>query len=94
MIGSFDCLGRLLHVDVIWTEEVALVRSSVVLMNRNQNIPSMICSIFLQISTSVMRETNAVQMLYVTIFMDHTIALVKKAIMEMAKTAEVRLSKF
>ena len=41
-----------------------------------------------------MRETNAVQMLYVTIFMDHTIALVKKAIMEMAKTAKVRLSKF
>ena len=41
-----------------------------------------------------MRETNAVQMLYVTIFMDHTIALVKKAIMEMAKTAEVRLPKF
>ena len=38
---------------------------------------------------SVMRETIAVQMLYVTIFMDHTIALVKKAIMEMAKTAEV-----
>ena len=26
--------------------------------------------------------------------MDHTIALVKKAIMEMAKTAEVRLPKF
>ena len=41
-----------------------------------------------------MRETNAVQMLYVTIFMDHTIALVKKAIMEMAKTAEVRLPHF
>ena len=41
-----------------------------------------------------MRETNAVQMLYVTIFMDHTIALVKKAIIEMAKTAEVRLPKF
>ena len=41
-----------------------------------------------------MRETNAVQMLYVTIFMDHTIALVKKAIMEMAKTALVRLRKF
>ena len=30
------------------------------------------------------------QMLYVIIFMDHTIALVKRAIMEMAKTAEVR----
>ena len=41
-----------------------------------------------------MRETNAVQMLYVTIFMDHTIALAKKAIMEMAKTAEVRLPRF
>ena len=41
-----------------------------------------------------MRETNAAQMLYVIIFMDHTIALVKKAIMEMAKTAEVRLSQF
>ena len=41
-----------------------------------------------------MRETNAVQMLYVTIFMDHTIALVNKAIMEMAKTAKVRLPKF
>ena len=49
---------------------------------------------FLQISTSVMRETNAAQMLYVTIFMDHTIALVKKVIMEMAKTAEVRLPHF
>ena len=46
---------------------------------------------FSQISTSVMRETNAAQMLYVTIFMDHTIALVTKAIMEMAKTAKVRL---
>ena len=34
------------------------------------------------------------QMLYVTIFMDHTVALVKKAIMEMAKTAKVRLPKF
>ena len=41
-----------------------------------------------------MQETNAVQMLYVTIFMDHTVALVKKAIMEMAKTAKVRLPKF
>ena len=41
-----------------------------------------------------MRETIAVQMLYVTIFMDHTIALVKKAIMEMAKTADVRLPQF
>ena len=39
-----------------------------------------------------MRETNAVQMLYVTIFMDHTIALVKKAITEMAKTAEVNIA--
>ena len=39
-----------------------------------------------------MRETIAVQMLYVTvtIFMDHTVALAKKAIMEMAKTAQVR----
>ena len=44
-----------------------------------------------QISTSVTRETIAAQMLYVTIFMDHTIALVKKAIMEMVKTAQVRL---
>ena len=41
-----------------------------------------------------MRETNAVQMLYVSIFMDHTVALVKKAIMEMAKTAKVRFPKF
>ena len=49
---------------------------------------------FLQISTSVMRETNAVQMLYVTIFMDHTIALVKKVIMEMAKTVQVKLPHF
>ena len=48
----------------------------------------------LQISTSVMRETSAVQMLYVTIFMDHTIAHVKKAIMEMAKPAEVKLPQF
>ena len=41
-----------------------------------------------------MRETIAVQMLYVTIFMDHTVALAKKAIMEMAKTAQVRLPQF
>ena len=41
-----------------------------------------------------MRETNAAQMLYVTIFMDHTIALVKKAIMEMVKTAQVELPHF
>ena len=41
-----------------------------------------------------MRATNAVQMLFVTIFMDHTIALVKKAIMEMAKTAQVRPPQF
>ena len=94
MIGSFDCLGRLLHVDAIWTEEVALVRSSGVLMNRNQKHSVDDLFNFLQISTSVMRETNAVQMLYVKIFMDHTIALVKKAIMEMAKTAEVRLPSF
>ena len=34
------------------------------------------------------------QMPYVTIFMDHTIALVKKAIMEMAKPAQVKLAQF
>ena len=41
-----------------------------------------------------MREMNAVQMLYAATFMDHTIALAKKAIMEMAKTAKVSLPKF
>ena len=49
---------------------------------------------FLQILAGVVRETNAVKMLYVAIFMDHTIALVKKAIMEMAKTAQVKLPHF
>ena len=91
-IGSFDCLRRQLHVDVIWTEEVALVRS---LMSRieTEKISVKTCRTF-QISTSVMRETNAVPMLYVIIFMDHTIALVKKAIMEMAKSAQVRPPQF
>ena len=88
MIGSFDCLRRLLHV-VIWA--VALLRSSVVLKNRHHKHSVKNLFNFLQISTSVIQETNAVQMPYVIIFMDHTIALVKKAIMEMAKTAEVNI---